>query len=61
MTEARPERYDIIDGHTGLKAGTAKTLQAARRAVDRRDNAYGTYRYRAVPVYATPLSFLVNA
>jgi hypothetical protein len=37
--------YDIIDRHTGCIVGHAKTLSGARRAVDRRDNAYGAYRY----------------
>ena len=61
MTEAKPVRYDIIDKHTALKVGEAKTLKGARRSVDQRDNAYGAYRYRAVPVYDTPFSTLVNA
>ena len=37
--------YNIIDRHTGCIVGQAKTLAGARRAVDRRDNAYGAYRY----------------
>lgn len=45
-------RYDIVDLKTGAIVGTAKTLAGARRSVDRRDNEYGGYRYRAKPVYA---------
>ncbi len=44
-------RYDIVDKQTGRIVATAKTTASARRAVDRRDNDYGAYRYRAVPVY----------
>lgn len=46
-----PIRYDIIDSQTGKTVGTAKTRKAASRSVDRRDNAYGAYRYRAQPIY----------
>ncbi len=45
-------RYDIIDGHTGVIVGTAKTRAGASRSVDKRDNAYGAYRYRAVAVWS---------
>lgn len=37
--------YEIIDRYTGAVVGAAKTLRGARRSVDRRDNAYGAYRY----------------
>lgn len=37
--------YEIIDRHTGQVVGTAKTVKGARASVDRRDNAYGAYRY----------------
>ena len=37
--------YEIVDRHTGNVVGKAKTLRAALRSVDRRDNAYGAYRY----------------
>lgn len=47
-----PTHYEIIDRHTGAKVATAKTRAGASRAVDRRDNAYGAYRYSARPVYA---------
>jgi hypothetical protein len=50
---AKPIRYDIIDKQTGKVVGSAKTLARANASVDRRDNAYGAYRYRAHPVYAT--------
>lgn len=45
-------RFDIVDRQTGRVVGTAKTRTGARRSVDRRDNAYGGYRYSARPVYA---------
>lgn len=45
-------RYDIVDKHTGAIVGKAKTRTGASRSVDRRDNAYGGYRYTARPVYA---------
>lgn len=44
-------RYDIIDRHTGKTVGQAKTRARASASVDRRDNAYGAYRYTAEPVY----------
>lgn len=44
--------FNIIDGQTGTIVSTAKTRTGASRAVDRRDNAYGAYRYRAVAVYS---------
>lgn len=37
--------YEIIDTHTGYVVGKAKTLRSALRTIDRRDNAYGAYRY----------------
>jgi hypothetical protein len=37
--------YLVIDRHTGRVVGKCKTLAAARRSVDKRDNAYGAYRY----------------
>ena len=46
-----PIRFDIIDRHTGRKVGEAKTRASANRSVDRRDNAYGAYRYYAKPIY----------
>lgn len=51
---AAPSGYEIIDSHTGLVVGTAKSLKAATRSVDRRDNAYGAYRFRARPVACAP-------
>ena len=39
--------YHIIDRQTGAIVGKAKTLRGARASVDRRDNAYGGYRYYA--------------
>lgn len=46
--------YEIIDRKTGAVVGTAKTLPGARRSVDRRDNAYGGYRYTHRAVYGRP-------
>lgn len=46
-----PIRYDIVDRQTGRVVATAKTRAAANRSVDKRDNAYGAYRYMANPVY----------
>lgn len=37
--------YAIIDRQTGKVVAVVKTLNAAIRSVDRRDNAYGAYRY----------------
>jgi hypothetical protein len=45
-------RFDIIDRHTGKKVGEAKTRASANRMVDRRDNAYGAYRYSAVAIWS---------
>ncbi len=39
------QNYEIVDRHTGKVVGHAKTLSGALRSVDRRDNAYGAYRY----------------
>ena len=41
----RTASYDIIDRHTGKVVGHCKTLARALASVDRRDNAYGAYRY----------------
>ena len=40
-----PKPYQILDRHTGQIVGHASTLKAAIRSVDKRDNAYGGYRY----------------
>ena len=45
-------RFDIVDSKTGRVVGSAKSRSRARLSVDKRDNAYGAYRYRAVAVYA---------
>lgn len=42
--------YEIVDRQTGAVVGHAKTLKGARRSVDRRDNAYGSYRYFSRPI-----------
>lgn len=46
-----PISFNIVDSQTGAIVGSAKTRAGATRSVDKRDNAYGGYRYRAVPVY----------
>lgn len=43
--QSKPAHYEIVDRKTGAVVGHAKTLSGARRSVDRRDNAYGAYRY----------------
>ena len=53
--------YNIIDRHTKLKVGFAKTQRGARMSVDRRDNEYGGYRFSAVPVYDAIESVLFEA
>ena len=45
-------RFDIVDGQTGAVVGSAKTRSRARASVDRRDDQYGAYRFKAIPVYA---------
>jgi hypothetical protein len=46
-----PSRYDIYNIKNGKVVGKAKSTTGSRRAVDRRDNEYGSYAHRAVPVY----------
>lgn len=46
-----PISFNIVDSQTGAIVGTAKTRAGANRSADRRDNAYGAYRYRVVAVY----------
>jgi hypothetical protein len=46
-----PARYDIYNTRTGKIVGKAKSRTGSTRAVDRRDNDYGAYAHRAVPVY----------
>ncbi len=46
-----PARYDIYNTKTGKIVGKAKSRTGSTRAVDRRDNDYGAYAHRAVPVY----------
>jgi len=45
--------YEIYDRHHPEKitVGKAKTLQGALRSIDKRDNAYGGYRYGRRAVY----------
>ncbi len=46
-----PARYDIYNTRTGKIVGKAKSRTGSTRAVDRRDNDYGAYAHRAVPIY----------
>lgn len=39
--------YVVVDSRTGAVVARCKTLNGARRSVDRRDNEYGGYRFRA--------------
>lgn len=38
--------FKIVDKKTGAQVGQARTLAGARKARDRRDNAYGSYNFR---------------
>jgi hypothetical protein len=51
---SKPTHYEIHDRHTGTVVGKAMTRSGATRSVDKRDNAYGGYRYGARAVYANP-------
>lgn len=48
----KPIRFDIIDKHTGAVVGSAKTRARANQSRDKRDNAYGAYRYSVKTIYA---------
>ena len=39
--------YVVYDTHTGAIVSRCKTRAGAMRSADRRDQAYGAYRYRA--------------
>lgn len=41
--------YVVVDRRTGAIVARCKTLNGARRSVDRRDNEYGGYRFHARP------------
>lgn len=43
-------KYGIVDKTTGKQVGTAMTFSGAMSARDRRDNAYGAYVHRIVPL-----------
>jgi hypothetical protein len=47
----KPVGYHIVDGQTNKIVAKAKTSMGANKSVDRRDNAYGGYRHRRVPIY----------
>jgi hypothetical protein len=38
-------KYVVIDRHTGAIVSKPMSLVQARRSVDKRDNAYGAYRF----------------
>ncbi len=62
MTLANPIiGYNIMDRHTKAKVGFAKTRRGARISVDKRDNAYGAYRYGMEPVYGPVDAVLLAA
>lgn len=44
-TEAIKDLYVVIDRHTGAVVSKPMSFKAAIRSVDRRDNAYGGYRF----------------
>ena len=43
-------RYQIVDTHTGYVVGSANNRRAATNKADRKDAAYGAYRYAVVAV-----------
>ena len=45
--------YEIIDRQTGKVVGKASTLRRAISSVNRRDNAYGGYRYMHRRIFET--------
>ena len=45
LAAIRTASYDVIDRHTGKVVGHCKTLARATASVDKRDKAYGAYRY----------------
>ena len=45
-------RFDIIDRHTQKVVGTAKTRAIASQSVDKRDKAYGAYRFSAKAIWS---------
>lgn len=49
--------FEIYDRRSGSVVGTAKTREGARRSVDRRDNAYGGYRFAYRAAGSTRLEF----
>lgn len=51
IQEKEVSHYEIHDNHTKKVVGKAKNLKAASRSVDRRDNAYGGYRFKHVAIY----------
>jgi hypothetical protein len=48
----KPTHFEIIDRQTGDKVGQAKTRIGATNSVNKRDNAYGAYRFYAKAIYA---------
>lgn len=44
--------YEVIDPRDGKRMGKYQSKKAARAAVDRLDNQYGAYRYKARAIQA---------
>lgn len=44
-TETTKSLYVVYDRQTGAIVSKPMSLTAARRSVDKRDNAYGAYRF----------------
>lgn len=54
-TQQTPTKtYRIVDGHTGKVVATGLSFAGAIRSCDKRDNAYGAYRFRREPEFQLP-------
>ena len=54
-------RYDVVDRQTRKVVGSFKSGSRATAMVDRKDNAYGAYRYSRVAVWSDAASATVSA
>lgn len=52
-TPSTPRYWQIVDSHTKAVVAECATRKGASRSADRRDNAYGAYRYVVRPVYSS--------
>jgi hypothetical protein len=43
-------QWEVVDRQTGIVVSSGLTQKGARRSVDKRDNAYGGYRFHARPM-----------